>query len=62
MLTFEASNDSNISINFTGPNKYVRIFGGNLDNDLKVLTNIDAKHLPHAGHRMLSCKVADEAL
>jgi len=60
MLTFEASMTQTSRSMSQGPIR--QNIGGNLDNDLKVLTNIDAKHLPHAGHRMLSCKVADEAL
>ena len=45
--------------------QYVRVFGSNLDDDLEVLTNIDAKHLLHTGHILFSCestKVIDEPL
>jgi hypothetical protein len=33
---------------------YVRVFDGNLDDYLEVPTNIDTKHLLHAGHRLFS--------
>ena len=39
--------------------QYVRVFGGNLDDNLEVLTNIDAKHLLHTGHRLFSCELAE---
>jgi hypothetical protein len=64
MLTFESLEGFKHLIQFHRA-QCVRVFGGNLNDDLEILANIDAKHLLHAGHRLFSCesaKVIDKPL
>lgn len=45
--------------------KYIGVLGRDLDNNLEVLANVDAKHLLHTSHGLLgskAAKVADKPL
>ena len=33
----------------------IRVLRGNLDNDLKILADVNTEHFIQAGHRLLSC-------
>ncbi len=57
-LTFEAL-ETLEHLDELDRSKDIRVLGRNLDDNLQVLADVDFEHFLHAGHRLLSGKIAE---